>query len=133
MHNAGKYLQQQRKRAKLSQEEVAAALGVVGRTVSDWETGKYVPSSDTAAILRDMIGADARVYDLLLLGKAETEAEARKLLGEDAVISPPPDVARAIEEWDQEDEAEFWEFIRRFVSWKPRVRSGPSRPQSTDE
>ncbi len=42
----GAYLQQQRKAAGLTQRDVAEELGVVDRTVSDWEAGRYSPSFD---------------------------------------------------------------------------------------
>jgi transcriptional regulator with XRE-family HTH domain len=46
MAAVGTYLQQRRKAAGLTQKDVAEELGVVDRTVSDWEAGRYSPSFD---------------------------------------------------------------------------------------
>lgn len=52
----GAYLQERRKAAGLTQEEVARRLGVVGRTVSDWEAGRYSPGFDLMVRLVGVIG-----------------------------------------------------------------------------
>lgn len=52
----GVYLQERRKAAGLTQEEVARRLGVVGRTVSDWEAGRYSPGFDLMVRLIGVIG-----------------------------------------------------------------------------
>ena len=59
-------LQFYRKRAGLSQEEVAAALSVTRQAVSKWETGAAVPDLETLARLADILGhtnvSTTRIY-----------------------------------------------------------------------
>lgn len=52
----GAYLQERRKAAGLTQDEVARRLGVVARTVSDWEAGRYSPGFDLMVRLVGVIG-----------------------------------------------------------------------------
>lgn len=52
----GAYLQERRKAAGLTQEEVARRIGVVSKTVSDWEAGRYSPGFDLMVRLVGVVG-----------------------------------------------------------------------------
>ncbi|MCI2169944.1 helix-turn-helix transcriptional regulator [Schleiferilactobacillus perolens] len=56
-------LRDQRRKAGLSQEEVAEKVGVTRQTVSKWETGQAVPELLKGKILADLFGL---TYDQLL-------------------------------------------------------------------
>ncbi|MFT8412572.1 MAG: helix-turn-helix transcriptional regulator [Schleiferilactobacillus perolens] len=49
-------LRDQRRKAGLSQEEVAEKVGVTRQTVSKWETGQAVPELLKGKILADLFG-----------------------------------------------------------------------------
>ncbi len=49
-------LREARKQKKLSQGDLAAAIGTTQATVSQWETGKFVPNADMMAKLRAILG-----------------------------------------------------------------------------
>lgn len=71
----GAYLQRQRKAVGLTQEDVADKLGVVGRTVSDWEAGRYSPSFDLMARLVRLV--NGRIEDVVTLLFDEDEGDRR--------------------------------------------------------
>jgi transcriptional regulator with XRE-family HTH domain len=73
MQAVGAYLQEQRKASGLTQEEVGHRLGVAGRTVSDWESGRYVPNFERMARLVRLIGGDIRRVTQLFLGEPDIE------------------------------------------------------------
>jgi transcriptional regulator with XRE-family HTH domain len=88
----GEYLQQQRKASGLTQRDVAEELGVVDRTVSDWEAGRYSPSFDLMVrfvrlingrieevirLLFDDKGADRRAeFEVLAASLSDVELDA---------------------------------------------------------
>ena len=49
---------QARKKAGLSQEALADALGVTRQAVSKWETGKSSPRSDKLPLLAQILGVE---------------------------------------------------------------------------
>ncbi len=51
-----------RARLGLSQAELARRLGMRQQTVSEWETGRYVPRGASATLL-GMLAEEAAVYD----------------------------------------------------------------------
>lgn len=78
MKAVGVYLQECRDAAGLTQEQVAKELGVVARTVSDWEAGRYSPSFERMARLVRFIKADiAEVASRLLDTPPEKDARQR--------------------------------------------------------
>lgn len=78
----GVYLQKQRKAAGLTQEEVARQLGVVGKTVSDWEAGRYMPGFDLMARLIRIIGGQIEEASRLLLDDSPVSADVQKHIEE---------------------------------------------------
>ena len=52
----GNYIYDLRKKAGLSQSELAAQLGVTNKAVSKWENGKAKPSTDTIRKLANLLG-----------------------------------------------------------------------------
>ena len=56
----------------MSQEELAAALGVSRQSVSKWETGAATPELDKVAALAALFGV---TMDELVLGEARTAQE----------------------------------------------------------
>jgi transcriptional regulator with XRE-family HTH domain len=76
---AGAYLQTRRKMAGLTQEEVARTLGVSSKAISDWETGKYDPSSETMARLLPLIQASAEDVMRLLAEPNATREDGQRV------------------------------------------------------
>lgn len=72
----GAYLQQQRKAAGLTQRDVAEELGVVDRTVSDWEAGRYSPSFDLMVRFVRLINGRIEEVIRLLLDDGATSRRA---------------------------------------------------------
>ena len=66
----GNYLYELRKKAGLSQTELAWELGVSNKAVSKWETGKAKPSTER---LRKLAGLYGISVDVLLEKKKEKE------------------------------------------------------------
>lgn len=108
----GVYLQRCRKATGHTQEYVAAALGVVPKTVSDWETGKYAPDSETMFRLLDLIQGDPRQVHFLFTGKH--------------VVAPQEgDIARIVQQAIAETESEDrQQFRQALTSWIAGWRSG---------
>lgn len=82
----GDYLQERRKAAGLTQEEVARQLRIVGKTVSDWEAGRYLPGFELMARLLQVIGGQLEEVARLLLGgesPSPTEATILELAKDD--------------------------------------------------
>lgn len=75
MLTVGAYLQQQRKVAGLTQEDVAENLGVVARTVSDWEAGRYSPGFDL--MLRFVKLINGRIEEVYKLFFDEEQPDRR--------------------------------------------------------
>lgn len=67
----GDYLQQRRKAAGLTQRDVAEKLGVVDRTVSDWEAGRYSPSFDLMVRFIRLINGKVEEVIALFFGDEE--------------------------------------------------------------
>lgn len=76
-------LRDQRRKAGLSQEEVAEKVGVTRQTVSKWETGQAVPELLKGKILADLFGL---TYD--------------QLLGHDIIMNDP--------DWEQASDQIDW-------------------------
>jgi transcriptional regulator with XRE-family HTH domain len=85
---AGAYLQARRKMAGLTQEEVARALGVSSKAISDWETGKYDPSSETMARLLLLIHANAEDVMRLLAEPNATREDGQRVAKRRADAQP---------------------------------------------
>ena len=56
----GSFLKELRKEKHMTQEQLAEALGVSGRTVSRWETGRSLPDLDLLMLLADYHGVELR-------------------------------------------------------------------------
>ena len=56
----GSFLRELRKEKPMTQEQLAEALGVSGRTVSRWETGRSLPDLEVLMILADYHGVALR-------------------------------------------------------------------------
>lgn len=69
----GSRLKVARKRARLSQEAVAARLGIQRTRVSEWETGMHRPNAVTLQQLADLYGTSTRA---LLNGEPDASAPA---------------------------------------------------------
>ena len=46
METVGLFISECRKEKNLSQEQLGEILGVTNKTISRWETGKYLPPAD---------------------------------------------------------------------------------------
>ena len=59
----GKFIKAKRGEKKITQEELAKELGVNNKTVSRWETGKYMPDLSLFPMLSKVLGVS--VNDLM--------------------------------------------------------------------
>ena len=71
----GKFIAELRKGQGLTQEQLAEKIGVTNKTVSRWETGKYLPPADLLLIMSDMFGVN---INEILSGKRLTEEEYKQ-------------------------------------------------------
>ena len=78
----GTRLQQVRKAAGLSQEQLGELVGMSRQAVSKWETGQAAPDIDTLALLCGVLGVSA---DALLGRDAPAQEQARGASLEDCV------------------------------------------------
>ena len=51
----GKFILQKRKEKNLTQEQLAEKLGISNKTVSKWETGKYMPDYSVVKNLSEFL------------------------------------------------------------------------------
>lgn len=65
--NIGENIKLARKKAKITQVEMAEKLGVYQKDISRWENGEYTPSLETFAEICKILNASAD--DLLELNK----------------------------------------------------------------
>lgn len=56
MQKMGSFLKELRKDKNMTQEELGEKLGVTNKTISRWETGKYMPPVECLEMLSDMYG-----------------------------------------------------------------------------
>jgi Helix-turn-helix. len=70
----GKFIAALRKEKGLTQEQFGEKMGVSNKTVSRWETGKYLPPAEVLQAMRDMFGIS---INEILSGKRLTEKEYR--------------------------------------------------------
>lgn len=61
MSSAGKVIQEWRLRSGITQDDVAAELGVTEGAVSQWETGRTTPTKARALRLDRMLGAGGKI------------------------------------------------------------------------
>ena len=106
MPAVGNYLQGRRNAAGLTQEAVARQLGVVAKTVSDWEAGRYSPGFDL-------------MVQLLRIINGRIEVAARLLLDDEEPLTS--DVKQRIEELEETEEgrAALVEAARRYLDEPP--------------
>ena len=71
MENFGKRLRRLRKERGLTQDDIAAAIGVSRQIISRWERNEAVPKADNLTALADTLGISA---DYLLHGKTNFPA-----------------------------------------------------------
>lgn len=62
-YKIGRFIAENRKQKNMTQEMLGEKLGVTNKTVSRWETGKYMPDLDTIPVLCDEL--DISVNELL--------------------------------------------------------------------
>jgi transcriptional regulator with XRE-family HTH domain len=81
MQAVGAYFQARRKLLGLTQEEVARRLQVSTKSISEWELGRYYPSSDALAQLIALLQASAEIVQRLMIDPNATPEEGRRLAG----------------------------------------------------
>lgn len=62
MAAGGNFFRERRRQARLSQRDVADAVGVSQNTVSKWENDRSEPTGDHLARLLDVLGVDRALY-----------------------------------------------------------------------
>lgn len=81
-----------RKKNNMSQKQIAMSLHVSQPTVSEWESGKKLPSSKNARELADLFAVSIDY----LLGRTEYEAPKPDPLVEDVFTSLSPEAQEVI-------------------------------------
>ncbi len=71
MQKMGSFLKELRKEKNMTQEELGEKLGVTNKTISRWETGKYMPPVECLEMLSDMHGLS--INELLSGGRLSKE------------------------------------------------------------
>ena len=110
------YLRKRRKRAGLTQDELARRSGVQRTQITNMERGVRKMNSRTAEMLADELGTDA--YQLVMqdrvekINKAMDEKDAKKVL---RLGSELIDLARAGDETTEEEIAEVEDELLKFV------------------
>ena len=72
----GKFIATKRKALKMTQNDLAEKMYVTNKTISRWETGKYMPDLSAIILLSDVLGVST--YELLLgedLNKKEDKTD----------------------------------------------------------
>lgn len=90
--NAGRLLRSARRRARLSQRQLAAAAGVPQATVGRIEAGSVSPRTDTLAALLGAAGAELAVAPRL------GDGVDRSLIRDRLQLTPAERIRRAVEE-----------------------------------
>ena len=76
MELIGKFISQLRKEKNLSQEKLGDILGVTNKTISRWETGKYLPPADMLLVMSELFGVS---INEILSGRRLTQDEYREV------------------------------------------------------
>lgn len=74
----GIFIAENRKKKKLTQEELAKKLGVTNRTISNWENGKYLPDYNMLIPLTKEL--EITISELVAGEYEETKTEQKKTL-----------------------------------------------------
>ena len=72
----GLFISENRKKKKLTQQELAKKLGITNRTISNWENGKYLPDYNLLIPLTKEL--DISVSELITGEYEETKIEQKK-------------------------------------------------------
>jgi len=81
----GKFIGAMRKRQGMTQEQLGEKLGVTNKTISRWETGKYMPDIDKLQDLSSLLGIS--VNELLAGERIEDTADFKKKADENLVTA----------------------------------------------
>lgn len=95
-------LRQARKRKKMTQKELAEAVGIRHNTVSNWEAGRNQPDSDTVRALCAALEVDSNYF-------FETDPVESQLSGVEFALFGE---VRQLSEQDKQDVLEFIRFKR---------------------
>ncbi len=76
MELIGIFISQLRKEKNLSQEKLGDILGVTNKTISRWETGKYLPPADMLLVMSELFGVS---INEILSGRRLTQDEYREV------------------------------------------------------
>lgn len=71
----GKFIGELRREKGMTQEELGEMLGVTNKTVSRWETGKYMPDIDMLKTLGELFGVS---INELIYGERLSDGELRE-------------------------------------------------------
>lgn len=72
MISTGKFIAELRKQQGLTQEQLGEKIGVTNKTVSRWETGKYLPPADVLLTMSELFGVS---INEILSGTRLTDTE----------------------------------------------------------
>ena len=74
----GIFIAENRKKKKLTQEELAKKLGISNRTISNWENGKYLPDYNLLIPLTKEL--DISISELIAGEYEENKPEQKKMV-----------------------------------------------------
>lgn len=92
----GDFLCYTRKQLGLTQEQLGERLGVTNKTVSRWETGKYMPDLDKLQELSSIL--QLSINELLAGERIEDAAQFAKIAEENVITLLSKDPAFSVEE-----------------------------------
>ncbi len=113
----GKFISTLRKQQGLTQEQLGERLGVTNKTVSRWETGKYMPDIDKLQELSAILGIS--INELLAGEQIEDAASFVKKADENLIAALSNDSAFTLQDriayfkrkWIKEHKAMIWSGI----------------------
>lgn len=115
----GKFISTMRKQRGMTQEQLGEKLGVTNKTISRWETGKYMPDIDKLQELSSVLGisidellAGERIEDASsLIKKADEDLIA--ILSKDSTFGLQDRISYFKRKWIKDHKAmiTFWIFL----------------------
>ena len=115
----GKFISTMRKQRGMTQEQLGEKLGVTNKTISRWETGKYMPDIDKLQELSSVLGisidellAGERIEDASSLIKKADE-DLITILSKDSTFGLQDRIAYFKRKWIKDHKAMiiFWIFL----------------------
>lgn len=92
----GRFISTMRKGQGLTQEQLGEMLGVTNKTISRWETGKYMPDIDKLQALSEILGVS--INELLSGERIEDMSNFMKKADENLIVALSQDSAFGLQD-----------------------------------